>query len=168
MIEFDGSYAMHTEIMRTNKKIHEEAAAILYGENWFTESFFGIDYQPLWMGPYREKALCPRHYSRLITKLCLVVTTRGDDWTTMNVSHASKTLTLNNLKILKVDFYNGIGFGKGYYGQRCLEPLKKCRAEKVSLDSGNECAAGLKLTIFVVPHQHISFSSLCSRIESRD
>ncbi|KAL9076940.1 MAG: hypothetical protein Q9161_000573 [Pseudevernia consocians] len=47
MIEFGASYEMHTEIMRTNKKIQEEAAAILYGESRFTESFYDMEYQPL-------------------------------------------------------------------------------------------------------------------------
>ncbi|KAF6238376.1 hypothetical protein HO173_003656 [Letharia columbiana] len=115
MVEIgEGDNQMHPEIMRTNKKIHDEAAAVL----------------------------------RLITKLRLYVSTRGNEhdrtqavaiyWTTINVNHVCKKLTLNDLKILKVDFYNALGrkhggsARKGYYGERCLEPFKKCRAEKRS------------------------------------
>ncbi len=175
---------MHPEIMRANKRIHEEAAAVLYGENWFTWSIYGDEYRPMWHCPLLRIIECPRHYSRIITKIRVMISTSGDEndptqadaiyWTTINVNHACKKLTLNDLKILKVDFYNALGYRyggsacKGYYGERCLEPLKKCRAEKVSIQSVNGYAAVLKLTGVVVSHQHICFSSLCRGIESRD
>lgn len=144
----EGDNQMHPEIMRTNKKIHEEAAAVLYGENWFEWSVLGMGYEAMWHWPYQKKAVCSRRYSRLITKMRLLVNTRGDDndptqadaifWTTDNLKGVCKVLSLNDFKILKVDFYNGLGYrhgGEGYYGQSCLEPLKKCRAEKVYIDS---------------------------------
>ena len=145
----EGDNQMHPEIMRTNKIIHDEAAAVLYGENWFSWSLYGDQYRPMWHFPRCETAVCPRRYSRLITKMHLIVSTRGDDndptqsdaifWTTRNLRGTCKVFTLNNFKILKVDFYNGLGYWhggsarKGYYGERCLEPLKVCRAEKVSI-----------------------------------
>lgn len=148
-VEFlEDNHEMHPEIMRTNKKIHEEAAAVLYGENWFTWSLYGRVFPPIWHWPDHETTLCPRRYSRLITKLHLMVSTNGDEvgdpgqvdaifWTTTNLKQACQMLSLNDFKILMVSFYNPIGRrhgGKGYYGQRCLEPLKRCRAEKVSLN----------------------------------
>ena len=140
--------------MRTNKNIHEEAAAVLYGENWFTWSLYGDQYRPMWRWSEAEKIKCPRHYSRLITKMRLLISTKGDEndptqadaiyLTTTNVKHACKKFAFNDFKILKVDFYNGLSYRyggsarKGYYGERCLEPLKKCRAENVSIDSFDE------------------------------
>ena len=161
MVEIgEGDNQMHPEIMCTSKKIHKEAAAVLYGENWFTWSIYGMGYVPMWhtldrlytpYTPLSKPPECPRHYSRLITKMRLEVSTRGDEhdptqadaifWTTMNLQHACKVLSLNDFKILKVDFWNGLGrrhggsARTGYYGERCLEPLKRCRAEKVSVDS---------------------------------
>ncbi len=156
----EGDNHMYPEIMCTNKKIHKEAAAVLYGENWFTWAIYGMGYVPMWhtldrlyrpYTPLSEPPECPRHYSRLITKMRPEVSTRGDErdptqadaifWTTMNLQHACKVLSLNDFKILKVDFWNGLGrrhggsARTGYYGERCLEPLKRCRAEKVSVDS---------------------------------
>lgn len=139
---------MHPEIMRTNKKIHKEAAAVLYGENWFTWSLYGMgDEDPMWYWPRSKKFVCHRRYSRLIQKMRIDISTRGDDhdptqadaifWTASNLRKACKVLNLNNFKILEVDFYNALGFkhfGKGYNGQHCLEPLKRCRAEKVSIN----------------------------------
>ena len=180
----EDSHEIYLEIMRTNKKIHEEAAGVLYGENWFTWSVYGYEYQPISHCPRGETALCPRRYSRLITKLHLKVSTSGDgndfdeadaiSWTTKNLKHACKVLSLNNLKTLMVDFYNSIGRRhggstcKGWYGERCLEPLKDCRAEKVSIDYVNKCTAGLKLTGIIVLCPPMCFSSLCCRVESHD
>lgn len=148
-VEFlEDNHEMHPEIMRTKKKIHEEAAAVLYGENWFTWDLFGRLLQPIWHGLDHETTLCPRRYSRLITKLHLMVSTRGGRlghtgrvdaifWTTTNLKQACQMLSLNDFNILMVSFYNDGAFGHGrkrYWGQRCLEPLKKCRAEKVGLN----------------------------------
>lgn len=146
----EGDNQMHPEIMRTNKKIHDEAAAVLYGENWFTWSVYGMDWSPMWQDTPSDKKLCPRRYSRLITKMRLSISTCGDAndptqgdalyWTTTNLQSTCKILTLNNFEILLVDFFNALGYrhgGSGHYGERCLEPLKKCRAKKVSLGSIN-------------------------------
>lgn len=176
---------MHPEIMCTNKRIHEEAAAVLYGENWFTWTLCGAGHQPMWTWPLDKKSRCPPHYSRLVTKMCLVIETMGDEddpagaddaiyWTTTNIDDACRNFALNDFEILKVDFYSGLGYRyggsarKGYYGERCLESLKKCRAEKVGIDSVHEGGADVKLTSVEVPHQRVCFSSLCGRIEGRD
>ncbi|KAL9133423.1 MAG: hypothetical protein Q9175_005400 [Cornicularia normoerica] len=60
---------------------------------------------------------------------------------TTNVHHACEILASNDFKILKVDFSNGLGCRcpssarKGFYRERCLEPLKKCRAEKFLINA---------------------------------
>ena len=83
--------------------------------------------------------------------------------TTTNFHRACQKLALNDLKILKIDFINSLGrrlpdwTHNGYYAERCLEPLKKCRAQKVSVDSVRGCTTGLKLTSFVAPHQCVYF-----------
>ena len=59
----EGDNQMHPEIMRTNKKIHDEASAVLYGENWFTWSLYGDKYRPIWRWPDFGKTECPRHSS---------------------------------------------------------------------------------------------------------
>lgn len=166
----EGDNQMHPEIMRTNKKIHEEAATVLYGENWFTWETDGMQYRPMWRWSQSGELLCPRRYSRLITKMRLIISTRGDYhdpsqadaiyWTTINVNNICKELTLNDFKILKVDFYNALGrrhggsARKGYYGERCLEPLKKCGAEKVGMKPRPVTFVfGLILISIAVPHQ---------------
>ncbi|CAF9934081.1 MAG: hypothetical protein ALECFALPRED_005841 [Alectoria fallacina] len=147
--------------MRTNKNIHEEAAAVLYGENWFTWSLYGDQYRPMWRWSEAEKIKCPRHYSRLITKMRLLISTKGDEndptqadaiyLTTTNVKHACKKFAFNDFKILKVDFYNGLSYRyggsarKGYYGERCLEPLKKCRAENFLINTNASPAYAAEL-----------------------
>ena len=131
----EGDNQMHPEIMRTNKKIHKEAAAVLYGENTFEWSLYGHEYLSLWHFMQGASTSCPRHYSRLITKLHLDVSTRGYDYAIKNIQHACKVLALNDFKTLKVDFYHPGSRGKVWYGERYLEPLKKCRAEEVSVDS---------------------------------
>ncbi|CAD6568189.1 MAG: hypothetical protein ASARMPRED_001447 [Alectoria sarmentosa] len=162
MIEIgEGDNQMHPEIMRTNRNIHNEAAAVLYGENWFTWGLYGDQYRPMWRSPEAEKIECPRHYSRLVTKMRLMISTKGDEndptqsdaiyWTITNVKHACKKLTLNDFKILKVDFYNALGYRyggsarKGYYGESCLEPLKRCRAEKFLINGYASPAYAAKL-----------------------
>ena len=162
-----GANRMHPEIMRTNKKIHEEAAFVLYGENWFRWSLGGVEYTPMWQWREHESAVCPRHYSRLITKMSLTISNDGDGhdptdaiwWTTQNLKHACKVLALNDFKILKVDFYNSAR--EMSEGERCLTPLKKCRAEKVSVGSVNGYAATPKLTSIAVPYQEYCCSTLC-------
>ena len=114
---------MHLEIMRTNKTIHNEAAAVLYGENWFPWSLYGDQYRPMWRFPEGERILCPRRYSRLITKMHLIISTRGDEndptqsdaifWITRYLKSTCKAFTLNDFKILKVDFYNGLRYRYG-------------------------------------------------------
>ena len=98
----------------------------------------------------------------------LIVSTRGDEndptqsdaifWTTRNLRSTCKAFTLNDFKILKVDVYNGLRYRyggsarKGYYGERCLEPLKVCRAEKVSIGYVEERGPSVKLTSIAVSY----------------
>ena len=98
----------------------------------------------------------------------LIVSTRGDEndptqsdaifWTTRNLRSTCKAFTLNDSNILKVDFYNGLRYWyggsarKGYYGERCLEPLKVCRAEKVSIGYVEERDPSVKLTRIAVSY----------------
>ena len=100
----EGDNQMHPEIMRTNQKIHEEAAAVLYGEDWFSWSLDGDGDQPMWHCPWLKTIQCSRHYSRLITKICIIISCKGDEddpfqtdtlyWTRRNVEDACKKLTL--------------------------------------------------------------------------
>ena len=85
---------------------------------------------------------------------------------------------MKDLKILKVDFMDSLGCRlpdwtrSGYCLQRYLKPLKKCRAQKVSMDTVRGCTTGLKLINIVAPHQCVHILpfafSLSSGIESRD
>lgn len=47
-------------------------------ENWFTWDLYGCQYQSMWLLPDFDKTLCRRHYSRLITKMCLNISTKGE------------------------------------------------------------------------------------------
>jgi len=153
---------LHTNILRCNKNIHDEAAAVLYGENCFEWDMRGDRNRKLWHRDGSAKTCVPRKYSRLITMVRLKVDFRGDDndpsWqavmngfdqTKANLDHACELLTLNDLKVLAVVFHNtytggpdsyplgGARFpGKPYAGEHCLLPLLKLRANRVrSLDA---------------------------------
>ncbi len=102
---------LHTNILRCNKKIHDEAAAVLYGENCFDWDMRGDRNRKLWHRDGSAKTCVPRKYSRLITMVRLKVDFRGDDndpsWqavmngfdqTKANLDHACELLTLNDLK----------------------------------------------------------------------
>ena len=142
MIEIGGRhYHMHTKIMCTNKRLHNEAAAVLYGENWYVWSLYTI---------------CPRHYSRLITKMRLVIEVydipSSAYWIGESVRRVCKTLSLNDFKVLVVDYQDYHEYNIRQQSRtRCLEPLSKCRAQKVSIKSAYECSAVLKLTRNEVP-----------------
>ena len=143
---------LHPAILRTNKKIHTEASIVLWGMNLFKWSLWGDQSRPMWHpDPYlgsSHKTQITRRCSRLITRMHLTVSLKGDEndpyqsktiyWTTANLDNACKKLCLNDLEFLMVDFYNGFtgsAFGRyqgvRYYGQHCLEPLKKVRAQRV-------------------------------------
>ena len=153
-----GEYStLHPAILRANNKIHEEAAAVLYGENICSFSCAGRKPEPLWHHPGSKKTYLPRQYSRLITRLHLHIDFKGDDndpsdravmsafhHTEANVEDACKKLTLNDLKSLTVSFINsytggpamgvflpGRFPGRPYVGENCLMPLKKVRAVQV-------------------------------------
>ena len=73
----------------------------------------------MWLLPDFDKTLCPRHYNRLITKMCLNISTQGEKngvalvdvmyLTTTNVYRARQRQALNVLEILKIDFINSLG-----------------------------------------------------------
>lgn len=139
------TYDMFPAILRTNHYIHAEAAGVLWGENYFTWSLYGTQKMPMWhmVGQKSStKTSVPRRCSRLITKLNLVVSLRGGDddfaqsdafgWTKSNLKDACEKLCLNDLQLLLVNFYNALpGGGRRYWGQDCLVPLKRVRADKV-------------------------------------
>ena len=119
-------YYMNAEIMRTNKKIHNEAAAVLYGENWF-----------IW----RIRTKCPRRYRRLITKMRLVIeildfpkTKNRFWWISRSIQSLCKVFSSNDFKVLVVDYTDCMDFQMRAQGRvSCLEPLQQCRAQKVSI-----------------------------------
>ncbi len=150
---FEEGAGLYPVIMRLNKRIHSEAAPVFWGENYFTWSIYGDKCRPMWHYDLygeksEEKTQVTRKYSRLITRMRIVVNLGGDDndptqkdavyMTRKNLNDACAKLSLNDLKFLEVRFCNGLtGHPSGrfrgvlYYGQTCLEPLKKLRAEKV-------------------------------------
>ena len=149
----DGAYGIYPEIMSTNKKIHEEAPAVLYGENWFTWCIHSIEEEgPMWQNLGWNSFLYLPRCSRLIAKMRLVVSFEGTEfswranpiserhfWITKNLQNVCKVLSLNDLKFLKVEYFNDLGWHCGSsrrgLGEPCLEPLKKLRAERVSVAS---------------------------------
>ena len=149
----DCNHELHPEIMGTNKKIHQEAATVLYGENWFEWDVQGMEEGSMWLGNWATKTVCTPRYGRLVTNMCLEVSVRGVEGTsfmdpdyssmalsrtTTNLRKTCEMLCLNDLEVLTVAFYNGLGrmhggsSRTGFYGERCLEPLKICRAKRVS------------------------------------
>lgn len=151
---------LHPQILACNKKIHDEAATVLYGENRFTFMFAGNCPIKLWHPIESDKTILPRRYSRLVTKMHVFVSFQGDDndisWqavkegydqTLANMENLCKKLSVNDLKWLEVNYINsytggphraaiwGAGrfSGKPYMGENCLLPLMKVRATRVSL-----------------------------------
>lgn len=151
---------LHPRILACNRKIHDEAAAVLYGENRFTYVFDGHCPMKLWHTIGSDKTILPRRYSRLVTRIRIVVSFKGDDndpsWqavmqgfdqTLANMDDVCNKLRLNDLKWLKVYYINsytggpvqaiflggGRFAGKPYMGENCLLPLLKVRATQVSL-----------------------------------
>ena len=125
------------------------------------------------------------HYSRLIAKMRLVVCFEGTEfnwradpiseryiWVTKTLQNACKVLSLNDVKFLKVEYFNDLGWhcssSRRGLGERCLEPLKKCRAERVSVASIQIFPLNLKLILTAVRHQYQHFSSLRDGLENRD
>lgn len=134
-------------------------AEILYGENSFACEFAGNYLFKLWHIPGYDKTLITRRYSRLITKMYITVSFKGDDndpetqavvegsdRTVANMENVCKKLRLNDFKWLKVRFINsytgglvqaaimggGRFLGRPYTGENCLLPLLKLRATRVS------------------------------------
>ena len=137
---------MYPAILSTNKKIHEEAIGVLYGENCFEFTVDGFKGAGLWhflYGPLFQKRgrQVPRKYTRLITKVFLTVEPRMwaiDDSLyplTKSLDVVAEKLIINNLKLLKVTFRGFLGIeeeGGRTHDPKCLVPLLKIRATRVS------------------------------------
>lgn len=70
---------LHPRILACNEKIHDEAADVLYGENCFTYMFNGYCPMKLWHDIGSDKTILPRCYSRLVTRIRIVVSFKSDD-----------------------------------------------------------------------------------------
>lgn len=149
---------LHPQILACNRKIQDEAATVLYGENCFTWTVVGLYPLELWHGFETEKTVISRRYSRLITRMHISVSFRGDDGdisgpaiqkahdqTLANMENVCEKLRLNDLKYLEVYYINsytggpcaamlggGNLLGNPYEGQTCLLPLLSVRATQVS------------------------------------
>ena len=138
---------LHPAILRTSKMIHQEAIKVLWGENYFMWDIDGRFARPMWHAAYdgdmtpikRVSTRC----SRLIKNIQLDINVRGSEndlfqkdavvWALRNVEYACEKLCLNDLKILKVEFINSLGYERGRNQARyCLVPLKNLRARRVS------------------------------------
>lgn len=156
---------LHPAILRGNRKIHDEAASVLYGENTFKHTLAGFQHIKLWHSYGCEgKTTLSRRYSRLITKVFLYLDLAGDDndpsmhavldaaaTLRSNIDGAARKLALNDLRLLKIRFRNAytggpLNYFRGdwyrfggnpFWGQDCLEPLLKTRATRVSYHSGD-------------------------------
>ena len=127
------TYHMHPRIMRTNTKMHKEAAAVLYGENWFAWSI---------------RTRCARHYVRLITRMRLgieVMDFPSPDNRFRFISHSvqrlCETLCLNDFKVLIVDYEDHHDSHMRQWGKEsCLNHFQNCRAHIVSIRSAHQCS----------------------------
>ena len=147
-IETLGETELDPSILRTNKKIHNEAAAILYGENHFVWYLRGDQPRKLWHYDQLMETYISRRYSRLMTKVHLHISFIGDDndpsaqavingyrQLQENIEHACGKLALNDLKQLKISYLNrylGRFGGQQNAGESCLETLMKLRSIEVS------------------------------------
>ena len=147
-------FSLYPGILRTNKLIHKEASAVLYGENPFSWCANGLIRMPVWHLSDLSKPFLPRHYSCLITKMHLFVDLRitkrvismvpyGFAIMELNLKDFSSSFARNNLKILKVDIRHprfwqertvtGAVLEKRKSAlQKCLAPLGMIRAGRVS------------------------------------
>lgn len=155
----DEGYGLHPAIMRCNKLIHEEAAGVLYGENVFVYFLDGLEHCKLWHSHSywsNTKSLLSRRNSRLISMVYLnldLVDNNGElsfdyerndvDTLKSNIRHAVDTLSLSDLKILKIrcrdtyvsgtyDIHLNKWGDMPYFGQECLEDWLRARATRVS------------------------------------
>lgn len=147
-------FSLYPAILRTNKLIHKEASAVLYGENPFSWCASALIRMPVWHLADPSKTFLPQHYSCLITKMHLFVDLRitkrimsmvpyGFAIMELNLKDFSSSFARNNLKVLKVDIRHprfwlertvtGAVLEKRKSAlQRCLAPLRMIRAGRVS------------------------------------
>ena len=143
--------SLSSSILCCSKRIHDEGAAVLYGENtfnWYCRS---------------ARTFLPRRYSRLIKRIQLLITFPGDEngassqavvdafqRLQVNLEYACKELTLNDFTLLSISVRHGyvdrLGytgrlywdeaavtghFKELYAGKGCLMPLMRLRATRV-------------------------------------
>lgn len=147
-------FSLYPGILRTNKLIHKEASAVLYGENPFSWCASALLRMPVWHLADPSRTFVPQHYSCLITKMHLFVDLRiskrvmsiipyGFCIIELNLKDFSSSFARNNLKVLKVDIRHprfwlertvtGAVLEKRKSDlQRCLAPLRMIRAGRVS------------------------------------
>lgn len=149
-------FSLYPAILRSNKLIHKEASAVLYGENPFSWSASALSRKPVWHLADNRRTFLPQHYSCLITKMHLFVDLRitrsimsiTPYWfpiMELNLKAFSSSFEPNNLKFLKVDIRHPrfwlertvtgavLEKRKGAL-QRCLAPLRMIRASMVSFE----------------------------------
>lgn len=149
---YDRRFPLFPAILQSNKLVHREASAVLYGDNAFSWLVHGVRRTTMWHLPNSGKTFLPRHYSRLITKIRLLVDIEfsgplgsPDDFPVVegNLSEVSTKLALNDLRFVKVDvFYPRFWLERTVTStvlekrksavQRCLAPLRMVRADRVS------------------------------------
>ena len=136
----------HPAILYCNKRIHDEATSVLYGENCFRFCLGGRDYTRLWHRFHaihqEERPLASEKYTRKMTKVYIDIDIR---WNALyhsqnllgkSLQFAAMSLVNNNLRLLKIG-YQGCGTSQPYRSQgdqdqTFLEPLLKIRATRVS------------------------------------
>lgn len=158
---YDRRFPLFPAILQSNKLIHREASVVLYGENAFSWLVHGVRRTTMWHLPNSSNTFLPRHYSRLITKIRLLVDIEfsgplgsPDDFPVVksNLSEVSTELALNDLRFVKVDvFYPRFWLERTVTStvlekrksavQRCLTPLRMVRARGFSMEHSDAMLA---------------------------
>lgn len=107
-------FSLYPGILRSNKLIHNEASAVLYGKNPFSWCASALIRMPVWHLANNSQVSLPQHYSCLITRMHLFVDLRitrkvmsiTPYWFQImehNLVEFGFSFAPNNLKVLKVD-----------------------------------------------------------------
>ena len=140
---------INANILRCNKKIHEEAAVVLYNQNCFVSRLWAIPGEQIWHKLKSQRTCLPHHYSRLITKvhlrICILCHDDDDNvdsawlfecFEVQEDDYSCDKLILNDLSSLTISFDENARrccyetCEKGYISCLC-----KLRANKVCLVS---------------------------------
>ena len=135
---------LYPVIMRLNKRIHSEAAPVLWGENYFTWVMQGHEQRRLWHveghGKRSSKTRITRRYGRLIKQIRLNVYSTSFDkfhflhrsWTAANFRSAVQKLCLCELRYFEITFFHQVLL-IGSHHTSGLEYLKMLRSRKVCI-----------------------------------